>query len=328
MNFNVGVFVEKLNIITVVFNPFRFKSRYTLYNQFEEYISKFDVNLITVEIAFGERPFEVTVPNNINHVQLRTNCELWHKERALNIGLQRLTANTPDWKYVAWMDCDIQFACTDWDTETVQLLQHYAVLQMFSQATLLGPTHCAMSKHDSIMVTYEKFGNIGGNKTYCGGGNNPGINAGWSGHPGLAWAFRRFELEHVNGWLDICINGSADLHMAGCYAGTGHVALHKSCSKGYQDRIMQYQALCETYIRRNIGFMPGLVMHYWHGKTGTRGYDKRWKLNVKYNFDPNTDLVLDLNGLYKFNDIWPNVLKLRYDTRKTLMQRNEDSIDE
>lgn len=319
--------MEKLNIITVVFNPFRFKSRYTLYSQFEEYISKFDVNLITVEIAFGERPHEVTRPDNINHVQLRTNTELWHKERALNIGLQRLTANDRNWKYVAWMDCDIQFARTDWDTEAVHLLQHYAVLQMFSQASLLCPTHKQMSLCHSIMETYKKFNSIQGKNSYS-KSQSPTVNNGWSGHPGLAWAFRRNELEQVGGWLDICINGSADLHMAACYSGNPSIGLSEKSNFGYQRAISNYGRLCDMYVRRNIGMMDGLVHHYWHGKTQERGYSKRWQLINKYQFEPNVDLILDLNGLYKWNETYTSTLNLRYETRRTLMERNEDSIDE
>lgn len=324
--------MQRLNVITCVFNPYRFKSRYTLYNQFADYVKQFNINLITVEIAFGDRDHMVTNANNPNHVQLRTHTELWHKERALNIGVHRLTQLIPNWEYVAWMDCDIQFARTDWPEETVDLLQHYAVLQMFGRSQSLNPEHETGFIGNSIMKIYARDGTIkraGDSPLYFPANpNNPNVNMGWKGHPGLAWAYRRSELESVGGWLDICIAGSADLHMTACYTGDYAIGLSSNSSKEYQQRIYMYGELCHNYIRQNVGYMPGLVTHYWHGKHVKRGYDLRWLLIDKYQFNPNTDLMLDFNGLYKWNDLYPHVLKLRYDTRRTLAERNEDSIDE
>jgi hypothetical protein len=45
-----------------------------------------------VELAFGNRPFEVTDPDNPRHVQVRSGHELWHKENLVNLGVARLPA--------------------------------------------------------------------------------------------------------------------------------------------------------------------------------------------------------------------------------------------
>jgi hypothetical protein len=47
-------------------------------------------DLYTAEVAFGERHFEVTEAGNPRHLQLRTTSEIWHKENALNLLIQRL----------------------------------------------------------------------------------------------------------------------------------------------------------------------------------------------------------------------------------------------
>ena len=70
---------EKLYVITCIFNPENYQSRYKLYHNFEEYLKKFDnVELYTVELAIGGQDFAVTSENCPRHIQLRTNEVLWY----------------------------------------------------------------------------------------------------------------------------------------------------------------------------------------------------------------------------------------------------------
>lgn len=119
-----------LDVITVVFNPQRYRIRYDLYRAFERQMRDADIRLTTVELAFGGRPFEVTEATNPRHLQLRTSSELWLKENAFNLGVQRLPR---DWEYVGFIDCDITFIRPDWAQESLHQLQHYSIIQPFSQ---------------------------------------------------------------------------------------------------------------------------------------------------------------------------------------------------
>jgi hypothetical protein len=91
------------------------------------------VILYTVELAYGERPFEITDAANPCHIQVRGEQEFWHKENLMNIGLSRLPDSA---KYVAWIDADISFVRADWAIETVHQLQHYDIVQLFTHALL------------------------------------------------------------------------------------------------------------------------------------------------------------------------------------------------
>ena len=84
---------------------------------------------------------------------MRTRDELRHKENLINLGVARLPA---DWKYVAWVDADVQFARPDIVTETIQQLQHFGVVQMFSQATDLDPQHQPLKQFDGFVAQYGK----------------------------------------------------------------------------------------------------------------------------------------------------------------------------
>lgn len=136
-----------LDVITVISNPVRWRSRYDLYRAFAKHMDDSGVRLTTVELAYGDRPFEITECDTASHVQFRTRSELWHKENLINLGISRLPA---DWKYVAWIDADIQFARMDWAQETLHQLQHYALVQPWSHAQDLGPKHEPMDRHSSF----------------------------------------------------------------------------------------------------------------------------------------------------------------------------------
>lgn len=316
--------MNPLYVLTPVFNPRRFASRVRLYNDFSKWTAAAGVKLLTVEIAFGERPHVVTTSDPW-HMQLWSRSEIWHKERALNLALQRLTQIDPRWQYVAWMDADVKLARDDWAEEAVHLLQHYAVIQMFGEARMLGPKHEATFTCKSIGKTIASHGTTGW-------GGNPGVTRQSTyirqGHPGLAWAFRRDELNDVGGWLDTCVNGSGDLHMAACYAGDWSLVTSPASSPGYRASIKQYGDLCDQHIRQNISYMPGAIDHYWHGRSTERGYDVRWRLIDKYQFSPATDLIPTVNGLWKWNIHDARVRALATETRLSLAARNEDVNEE
>lgn len=318
--------MKPLYVLTSVFNPRRFASRHRLYDEFAGWIDDSGVRLLTVEVSFGGREPVVTRDDDPWHVRLATRNELWHKERALNIGLQHLSRLVPDWRYVAWMDADVRLARPDWAKEAVHLLQHYAVVQLFGHQRFLGPNYEPIFDCPSVVRTMEESGILTRGEHDPGDARVNPINPYLSGgHPGLAWSFRRDELNDVGGWLDICANGSGDSHMANCFAGWWDLGMSPKASPGYRSAIRNYGQRCDHSIRRNISWMPGSIDHYWHGRAHQRGYEDRWKLLVRYQFDPRTDLVPDCQGLWKWNLADPRVRALAVETRKSLAKRNEDT---
>jgi hypothetical protein len=80
----------------------------------------------------------------------------------------------------------------------------------------------------------------------------------------------------------------------------------------------------EKHIRRNVGYVPGLLLHHWHGKKRDRKYADRWKIIIDNDYDPHYDLKEDWQGLWQLTD---RSFKLRDDIRAYFRSRNEDSID-
>lgn len=310
-----------LYVVTCISNPKRYLSRYHLFRRFEKYIKDSGAILYTIEQGFGEREFEITDPNNPNHIRVTSSSELWHKENMINLAIQRLPI---DWQYVAWIDADIIFARPDWVYETIHLLQHYDIIQMFSQAIDLDPKFEMLSTpRGGIIAAWkdEGYGPIV-NDTKKGLGYGAGNR-----HPGYAWAARRSAFNTLGGLIDWAAVGSADWHMASALVGQVQASLSPGLSTAcpnYVKWCLDWQDRAVKGLNYNIGHMTGLAIHYWHGKKVDRKYSSRWKILVDNKFDPLSDLKRDSHGLWQLTS---HNFKLREDLRGYLSARNEDSID-
>jgi glycosyltransferase involved in cell wall biosynthesis len=313
------IITEPLHVITTVFNSPRYRSRWKLYEDFEKRVLEAGAKLTTVEVAFGDR-FGAIQPADNNLVLLRTSHELWHKERALNIGVSRLPA---DWKYVAWIDADISFIRDDWANEAVHMLQHYPVIQMWRTATDLNADHEPMAQYQSFAWVNER--GFPTKITSGSGGSYYFPSASTATpypHPGYAWAMRRDAWEQLGGLIDVSVLGAADWHMAHALLGQVEWTLSPGYTNGYKKVLREWQARAEKYIQRNLGSMKGGVVHYWHGHKAERRYMARPEVLIRNRFDPHLDLKPDWQGLYQLTDRNP---RLRDDLRRYFHERNEDA---
>jgi hypothetical protein len=331
----------QLDVVCVISNPLRFRSRLDLYRVFRKHVIDSGARLTTVEIAFGNRPFEITSQDTANsrNVKLRTNSEIWHKENGLNIGVSRLER---DWEYVAWVDADVTFTRPDWVQETIHQLQHYPIVQMFSFATDLNDRY---EHADNFYGTGIKPASWG----YCHVHGLPAVNTdlrrqvdagrmlgtanapklapdgytiiqgGYYWHPGYAWACRRDAWDNLGGLIDHSIHGAGDYLMASAL--TGHLTLPDWSKPSYVAPIMEWKARADKYIQGNFGYVDGLILHHWHGPKVKRGYHDRWRILHDNDFDPTIDIKRDWQGLWTLTDAKPG---LRDALRQYLRTRDED----
>lgn len=259
------------------------------------------------------------------HIQLRTEHEIWHKENLINVGIQQLTQIDPEWQYVAWIDADVSFQRQDIVLETAQQLQHFDIVQMFSHATDLGPNMEPVNHVNGFVWSWFDNGNMPPQGAGYGGYYGYNIK-GKFWHCGYAWAMRRRAAEKV-ALFDKAILGSADHHMAMALIGCYEKSLPKEITDPYKEAVKEWQEMVEDRLKRNVGYVPGLLVHYWHGKKAQRKYVERWKILIDNKYDPYKDISRDPQGLYRLNSHTPKYIKLRDDIRRYFRQRNEDSID-
>lgn len=340
-----------LYVITPIFNPARFKSRYKLYRDFAKHVRDAGQILVTVEATFGERTAALEAhahehPTNqhddafqsygpVRHtpgarmpserasqeylkIPVQQQSEIWLKENLLNRAVQHLP---PDWKYVAFVDSDITFTRPDWASETLHALQHYHVVQMFSCAMNLSPEYMPLESNLGFGYchVHDYARRTDGTHYVQGGKGHPN-----SWHTGFAWAWRREALDSVGGLIEHGILGAGDNHMARALVGRAEESLNPKLAPGYKRLVRQWQDRATKHIKGNVGYIDGTINHYWHGRIVNRRYGDRWKLLIQHQFDPDTDIKYDSNGIMCLTDTKP---ALRDDIRRYFRARSEDSID-
>ena len=307
---------DLLHVVAVVSNPVRWQSRIKLARGFAEHMLDSGVHITLVECAYGDRPHELAEMPHVQHVPVRAKTMAWNKENLINIGISRLPEG---WKYLATIDADVHFRRSDWASETVHALQHYDVIQPWSDCYDLGPAGEHMELHRSLMrLWYERAPILQGPK--C------GPNTGYRfGHPGYAWAWTRAALEWVGGMIETAALGAADHHMGLALIGRVEESIHGGTTEGYKRPLRLWQSRAARHIAKNVSYLPGTIEHHWHGnKHGAHGrrYTDRWNILVKHGFDPAVDLKRNTHGVI---ELAGNKPELAHDMDVYFRARTEDA---
>jgi hypothetical protein len=343
---------QKLHVVSVYSNPYRWQRRREAFRDFRFHMETSpNIVLHVVEVAFGDRPHEVTSAENPLDLQLRTDSSLWIKECAINEGVRRFP---PDWKYGGYVDGDFHFTRLDWALEAIHMLQHHSFVQLFSTYTdLTGETATSDSGHRPYRMSTSFAWNYlhpreflnsrearrGGVDTYYApaAAKPPAASketlsgeAFPFGHPpgatGGAWSWRRDAFDTVGGMLDTCVLGSADWHMAfGLVQATNVASEMKRCTQPYVESVLNWQAraakLNHIEGRSPMGCIDNFATHAFHGSKVLRAYGERWMLLRKWDFNPATDIARDYQGLWRWTGNKPG---LRDDVARYFIERSED----
>jgi hypothetical protein len=272
---------EKLHVIAVVSNPCLFIKRFKLMKEFIYKMEKENnVELYIVELAYNNDDFYITSSNNNNHLQLRTEHPLWHKENMINLGVKYLLPS--NWKAFAWIDADVEFENVTWAIDTLKILNgNKDVVQLFSHCIDMNPEELALNIFNSAGYMHSH------NKKFC----NKGINY-W--HPGYAWAMTRKAYEKIGGLYELGILGSGDHLMLMCILNMAYKTNNNKYDSDYNKSILEYQKNAKNL---RLGYVPGVIKHYFHGSKINRKYQDRYLLLIKYKYSPLSFITKDEKGL-------------------------------
>jgi hypothetical protein len=298
---------KKLNVIIVVSNPCLYSRRYILLKEFVKRIEEeeTDVNLYIVEMIYNEQKFMVTDKNNKNHLQLKTNIPIWHKENMVNLGVKYLLPK--DYKAFAWIDADIEFDNNTWAMDTLKILNGSRdVVQLFSHCVDMSNVNTNLNLFNGFGYSYTKM------KKYTTTSSDY-----W--HPGYAWAITRKAYEKIGGLYDKGILGSGDNIMALAFINKCILLNNINYSKDYNNSMLEYQKKAHTL---RLGYTPGVIRHYYHGTKQNRKYTERWKILMKYNYSPIKDLIYTDIGILAPSISFSNEFKI--DILNYFKERKED----
>lgn len=271
---------DKLWVITVYYNPCGYQSRRSTYDAFIRTMRLSGINILTVECAFGDDPFQL--PNSHDVIKIRSRSLLWQKERLINIG----AAYLPDsCEYVAWIDCDIVFENRNWARETCELLSDSCtVIQPWETCLRLDQGNIFPTNPDRPVsfaaVTTKDLSTLD-----CGRYDR-------HGHTGYAWAMRR-ELFDAGGLYEYAVSGSADHFMAHAIYGQYGFCIDNALKHDPKqiNHLKRWGNAFYAQAQGKLGVVSGEIVHLWHGSQDRRDYFRRmWRI-TEYGYNPDTDIL-------------------------------------
>jgi hypothetical protein len=227
----------------------------------------------------------------------------------LNLGIRKLLPST--WKAVAWIDADIEFESPTWAKDTLRILNGTKdIVQVFS--------HCLdMDEKEETMNVFSSFGH-----QYIKGipYNQKQLNY-W--HPGYAWACTRKAYEKMGGLYEPAILGSADNIMSLSLVGKGLKAINENSTDDYKQTVIEFQNRVRNL---RLGYVPGIIRHYFHGSKKNRKYGDRWQILLKHDYSPTKHVTTDKTGILVPTNLCPQ--EMLDEIMVYFKERNEDEFYE
>jgi len=290
-----------LYVVLPYFNYCGFKRRQELFIKFVHEIQ----NVKGVRIVVSELVGPAPLPKLPvwKHIKNRSDSPVWMKEKLVNVGIKNLPE---DWKYTAWIDADITFLNPDWVQDTIEALQANDIVQMFRTAVNLGPNNEAIKIDKGFGYMHADSG-------------TPYVKTDKYGywHPGYAWACTRKAFRTMgSSLLDWAILGSGDRHMAMSWIGRVLDSCPGNIHMNYKIMLMEYQHKCQNF---KLSYVPGTILHHWHGRFEDRKYKERWEVLVRHAFDPITDVTMSLR-------LTPSGKRMEKDLKAYFEGRREDFV--
>jgi len=299
---------DKLHVVLTISNPCLYARRYILIKEMMNRLEleETDVIVYVVELAYKKQRFTITDSKNPRHLQIRTEIPIWHKENMINLGIQKLLPK--NWKAIAWIDSDLEFENPSWAKDTLKVLNGTKdIVQIFS--------HCVdMNMNEEAMSVFVSFG-----YQYVKGlPYRREIKNFW--HPGYAWACTRKAYEKMGGLYEEAILGSADNVMSLSLIQQGLRGINEKSTDDYKESVLRFQTRVKSL---RLGYVPGVLRHYFHGSKENRKYGDRWKILLNHNFSPREHLTHDENGILIPTPECPH--ELLDEILNYFNERNEDS---
>jgi hypothetical protein len=265
-------------VVLPYFNFCGFKRRRELFIKFVDWLKWRCGIRVVVSEAIGPCPLPCLPV--WRHLKFPTQNRVWLKENLINLAVNQLPA---DWQYVAWVDADLTFLNANWVRDTIKALGTSAdVVQMWQTAVNFGPNCEALKIDKSFAYMHKASG-------------TPWVPNDRYGHwhPGYAWACTKQAWTQMDGLIDWAILGSGDRHMAMALAGRALQSAPGNIHTNYKALLEEYQRMC-TGLR--ISWVPGTILHHWHGSFENRRYKERWEILTRNKFDPFKDVRMTSDG--------------------------------
>lgn len=260
-----------IQFLTTYFN---FTDSKKLKKNYIKFRKNFPYKIHTAEICLPHQQFFIddSIKFTIDYTQIA-----WQKERLLNILLTYLPAST---EAIVWVDADIIFKNKYLLHDIEQTLFNYPVAQVFENVY----ENSDNSSHNTVSFAKDRRDNLGTEW--------PAI--------GFGWAMRKEVLN--NGFFDLDIVGNGDALQLISWLGLWDHQLISILPPNMKKEYLLWAIHSFNSVEGKIGCIKGDIEHLYHGTRENRQYWHRNKILTDNNYNPNTHITFDNNGLLIITD--------------------------
>ena len=256
---------------------FNFGNSKKIKSNYKKFRKHFPHKITTVEVALPNQKFFID-----DSIKIKANYSniFWQKERCLNIAIENLPENTEN---ICWVDTDIRFYNDNFKEDAIKALETYKIVQLFDSC-FESPD---INRYNNNIGIGYKFVH--------------GLSDVYFPHIGYSWAFHKNILID-NKLYDLDPVGNSDVLQLMTWIGTWNHASIIDLNYEYRIQFLLWAWNSYEKAESNIGYVPGKVEHFYHGKIIHREYTTRNNILTKHNFSPKKDIEIDKNNLYRINN--------------------------
>jgi predicted glycosyltransferase involved in capsule biosynthesis len=301
---------KDLAAVCCYFNACHYKVRFSNYKIFRRGMARTGIRLLTVELAFGDDPFELTGFPDV--LQLRTAKKniMWQKERLLNIGIKKLIEE--GYKKITWLDADFVFEDDNWVKELSKKLDKYPLVQVFKSFK-------RQKEKGKDEYSYSSASHY----------RNTGKITGKEARPGGGWAGRSSILEKVPLYDAAVVTTDNDvLNLYGSFRdGRDLTAIREKyeyfnyATLPYLFHYMKWAKEWSRLIDNRIGYINQKAQALYHGSFKNRRHSERYVVYRRFQFNPEKDIKIGESGVWEWASNKPGLHK---EVRDYFFSRNED----
>lgn len=322
---------KELAVVSCFYNPSGSRRRVANFKRFRQGIEKCEVRCLAVELAFGSAPFQLE--GGEDTIQLRTIDVMWHKERLLNIGIERLLAE--GYQKIAWLDGDIVFHDKDWPQRLSETLDKANLCQVFGKVAIVDTAQDYPLIAPSSVKYFLDRDNLHSQTP----NNLPGLIQGcllWA-QSGFGWAARADVLRQqllfdkaIVGGADklIFIASVSDNHSGKQFVSQTYSTVyceqcgHRNRSEAFTESFLEWARAWHAAVDGKVTYANLQISDMYHGKRQDRNYLGRRELMYRHDYNPDNDVSIDESGCLAWAS---DNTGLHRDVESYFLSRREDT---
>jgi len=301
--------INDIAAVCCLFNVNKSEKRLNNYKLFFEKFKKTKIELLTVELALGDAPFELNEYPNV--IQVRSDSILWHKERLMNIGIEKLIND--GYEKIMWLDADIIFEHTENLAHDISKeLDNNIICQLFSSTCDLNENYQldenSRRRNGIVKELTENINELEKNIFNANNRNTVFILA-----HGLAWAARSDLLKKTL-LFDKGIVGGGDAYMIFSFLQCEkfkyvyenqfkHACIYKEIpsNNGFNNVFNKWGKNFSSLINGKVGCIDNVIYSMYHGEIEDRQYCSRHDILNNNGYDPGKHLKLNKYNCFEWS---------------------------